>query len=379
MGVSAVLEQRLDAVTNAAVAAGRVVGAVILVLERGLVRYRRAAGFFDREAEVAMTETAVFRLASVTKPMVAVTALAMTERGLLSLDDPVTRFLPGFRPRLADRRCPAITIRQLLTHTSGLAYGTQEDDDPYRRAGVSDGSDQPGLSIEENLRRIGSVPLYSAPGQKWRYSVSLDVLGALIATVHGASLDAAVAEYVTEPLAMHDTAFTVREPARLAVPYGDAYPRAVRMTEPTVVGVDPATAFMFSPVRAFDDTSFQSGGSGMVGTATDFVRFLEVIRTGGAPLLRADTMTTAVTNQIDDRRVDWLPGWGFGMLSAVLIDPAAAKSPQGRGTLAWGGTWGHWWFIDPTADLTVVSFTNTAVEGCLGSYPVDIRNAIYDP
>ena len=117
--------------------------------------------------------------------------------------------------------------------------------DPYRAAHISTGLDQPGLSLGENLRRIASAPLYFAPGRAWRYSVATDVLGAIIATVGGGSLADAVSAYVTGPLAMIDIAFTVREPARLAVPYADGSPRAVRMAEPHTVD-----DWTFSPARA---------------------------------------------------------------------------------------------------------------------------------
>lgn len=169
--------------------------------------------------------------------------------------------------------------------------------DPYLAADVSTGLDQPGLSLVENLRRIASVPLYSRPGHAWRYSVATDVLGAIIATVHGGSLADAVTEYITGPLAMHDTTFTLHEPARLAIPYADATPRAARMSEPHVVGNDPATTYAFSPARIFDERSFQSGGAGMVGTAGNYLTFLETIRTGGGPILQRETVAAAASNQ----------------------------------------------------------------------------------
>ncbi len=123
------------------------------------------------------------------KAIVAAAALALTERGKLSLDDPAARFLPDFRPRLKDGTTPDLLVRHLLTHTSGLTYGfVQRPDHPYHRAGVSDGMDQPGLSMEENLRRIASVPLEFAPGTAWGYSVSMDVLGAVIARANGTTL-----------------------------------------------------------------------------------------------------------------------------------------------------------------------------------------------
>ena len=368
----ALVQQAIDAVVDEALAAGRVVGAVVLVRKHGEPVYARAAGYADREASIPMALDTVFRWASLTKPVVAATALALMERGRLDLDDPVTRFLPDFEPRLPDGSAPRIIVRHLLTHTAGLGYPSLAPDDPYVAAGVSGGLDQPGMSMQENLRRIASAPLYFRPGSAWRYSVAIDVLGAVIAAVHGTSLADAVASYVTDPLPMQDSGFFVREPARLAVPYADGNPRAVRMAEPHRV-----EELVFSPARAFDQRSFQSGGGGMVGTAGDFMTFLETLRTGGAPILTRETVQLASRNQVGSLREQEEPGWGFGFLSGVLIDAERAESPAHVGTLSWGGVYGHSWFHDPAAELSVVGLTNTALEGCKGSFPDDVQASIY--
>ncbi len=369
---AAVVQQAVGAVIDEALEAGRVVGAVVLVHHQGEPLYARAAGHADREAGISMTLDTVFRWASLTKPVVAATALALMERGWLDLDDPVTRFLPDFQPRLPDGSAPTITVRHLLTHTAGLAYPSLAPDDPYVAAGVSQGLDQPGMSMLENLRRIASVPLCFRPGTAWRYSMATDILGAIIAIVRGRSLADAVATYVTAPLGMLDSAFVVQEPARLAVPYADGDPRAVRMGEPHRV-----EELVFSPARAFDERSFQSGGGGMVGTAADFMTFLETLRTGGAPILTRKTVELASRNQVGSLREQEEPGWGFGFLSGVLTDPQRAGSPAGAGTLSWGGVYGHSWFQDPAAELSVVGLTNTALEGCKGSFPAEVQASIY--
>jgi CubicO group peptidase (beta-lactamase class C family) len=294
------------------------------------------------------------------------------ECGRLDLDDPVTAFLPDFRPCLPDGTSPTIRIRHLLTHTAGLAYPSLDPSDPYVTAGVSQGLDQPGLSMQENLGRLASVPLCFAPGTAWRYSMAIDVLGAVIAAVHGASLADAVATYVTGPLGMVDSGFVVQDPVRLATAYADGESRAVRMGEPHRVG-----ELVFSPARAFDERSFQSGGGGMVGTANDFMTFLEALRTGGQPILRPDTVELALRNQVGALREAESPGWGFGYLCGVLLDARRAGSPAAEGTLSWGGVYGHSWFQDRAAALSVVSLTNTAVEGCMGLFPEQVQGAVY--
>jgi CubicO group peptidase (beta-lactamase class C family) len=366
------VQQAVDAVVDEALEAGRVVGTVVLVQHHGEPVYARAAGYADREAGIPIALNTVFRWASLTKPVVAATALALMERGRLDLDDPVTRFLPDFEPHLPDGSASQISVRHLLTHTAGLGYPSLASDDPYVAAGVSGGLDQPGMSMEENLRRIASAPLYFRPGSAWRYSVAIDVLGAVIAVADGTSLADAVASHVTDPLRMRDSGFVVREPARLAVPYADGNPRAVRMGEPHRVD-----ELVFSPARAFDQRSFQSGGGGMVGTAGDFMTFLETLRTGGAPILSRDMVELASRNQVGGLREQEEPGWGFGFLSGVLTDAERAGSPANAGTLSWGGVYGHSWFQDPVAELSVVGLTNTALEGCTGSFPADIQAAIY--
>jgi CubicO group peptidase (beta-lactamase class C family) len=366
------LVPRVDAVIDAAVDDGRIVGTVVLVAEEGAPVYERAAGHADREMGSSTSIDTVFRLASLTKPM-ASAALALVDRGWLALDDSITKFLPGFKPRLEDGTAPDIQVRHLLTHTAGFGYPTMLREDRYRAAEVSTGLDQPGLSLEENLERIASVPLYFPPGSAWRYGVATDVLGAIIAAVVGGSLADAISEYVTDPLGMKDTAFTVRDTARLAVPYADGAPRALRMAEPCAV-----QDLIFSPARAFDDRSFQSGGGGMVGTAGDFMTFLETLRRGGPPILDRGMMAIASTNQVGTLREQDEPGWGFGLLSGVLLDPEPARWPSQVGTLRWGGVWGNAWFIDPVAGLTVVMLSNTALEGCTGSaFPQDVAEAIY--
>ena len=372
MAGTAPVRQAIDAVIEEAVEDGRVVGTVVLVWNHGTPVYARAAGYADREAGVHVALDTVFRWASLTKPLVAATALALMERGRLELDHAVTQFLPNFAPRLPDGSSPLITVRHLLTHTAGLGYPSLEPGDPYVAANVSDGLDQPGLSMQENLQRIASAPLYFPPGSAWRYSVATDVLGAIIAVVHSRSLADAVATYITDPLGMHDSAFMVRDPVRLAVPYADGNPRAVRMAEPHRV-----QDLVFSPARVFDQSSFQSGGAGMVGTANDFMIFLEALRTGGAPILSQETVELASRNQVDNLREQDEPGWGFGFLSAVLIDPARAGSPVAPGMLSWGGVYGNSWFMDPVTGLSVVALTNTALEGCMGAFPNDSQAAIY--
>lgn len=367
----------VDAIVDKALAENRVVGAVVLIAQDGRLVYRRAAGLADREAGRPMQVDAIFRLASLTKPVVTAAAMALVERGTLGLDQTVAQWLPDFRPLLAGKPAPPITIRHLLTHTAGLSYAFMEPaDGPYRRAGVSDGLDQPGLSFEEALRRIAAAGLIYPPGQNWAYSTAIDVLGAVLEKAAGKPLPQIVREEVADPLGLVDSGFEVRDAARLAKPYADGAP-PVAMGEPHIAPREGTAGVAFSPARAFDTRSFPSGGAGMVGTAGDFLAFFEAMRTGGGGIVSPETVKAMMTNQIGDMPILRGPGWGFGFGGAVLVNPALANSPQSPGTWSWGGAYGHSWYVDPGRALTVVGLTNTAFEGMNGTFAQDLVAAAY--
>lgn len=371
------LAGRLDGVIERAVAEQRIVGAVVIVLRDGQEVYRRAAGFADREAARPMTRETIFRLASVTKPLVSAATMRLVEQGRLSLDDRVSRWLPDFRPRLADGSEADISIRQLLNHTAGLSYGLLETEHgPYRTAGVSDGLAEPGISLEENLKRIASVPLSYAPGTQWRYSMATDVLGAVLQKVTGQSLPAVVEELVTSPAGMSDTAFSVRDIQRLSAVYSDGHPLPLRMADEAVIKSGESST-LFSLKRILAPQAYPSGGAGMAGTAGDFSRFLEILRHGGGSILSPRSVQSMMTDQVGPQAQTQGPGWGFGYGWAVLNDPALTKTPQSKGTIQWGGAYGHSWFVDPQAKLTVVALTNTTFEGMSGAFTRDIRDAVY--
>lgn len=377
----------IDAAIDRALAEARIVGAVVLVAQEGRAVYRRAAGLADRELGRPMREQAVFRLASLTKPLVTAAALRLAELGKIALTDPVTRFLPTFRPALPNGEMPTITLRHLLTHTAGLSYAfLQPPDGPYHAARVSDGFDQPGLSMAEQLERIARAGLAYRPGERWAYSVALDVLGAVLEAVEGRRLDAVVAEHVTAPLGL-TAGFDLSAAQRdlLATPYADGAPAPVRIPDdgqrvrfpPGVPAYDGLAGIDLMPARTFAPASFRCGGGGMNGTAADMLAFVEAIRTGGTPILTRATATAMMSVQCDLPVPLRGPGWAFGFGAAILTDPAAAQSPQSPGTYGWGGVWGHTWFVDPVRRVSVVSLTNTALEGMMGRYSRDLRNAVY--
>lgn len=371
------LEAAVDDVIDRAIAEERIVGAVVLVARGGQIAYGRAAGLADRETERPMSLDACFRLSSVTKPIVAATALALADRGVLPLDAPVSRFLPDFKPKLPDGSAPDITIGQLLTHTSGLSYGfLQPEGGPYLAAGVSDGMDQPGLSMSEELQRLAGVDLFFPPGAAWNYSLSLDVLGAAMEQAAGKPLQEVVAEHVLRPLGMATTGFSAASADDLVTPYVDG-PPARRMADPDVAPFFELSGIRYSPSRALTPSSFPSGGAGMVGTAPDVLKLLEAVRKGGAPILSKAAAASLFANQIGDLVVTTHgPGYGFTNMGAILLDPALAASPHHKGTVSWGGVYGHSWHIDPAREITLVGLTNTATEGMSGAFSVELGAAV---
>lgn len=374
------LDRMIDRVIDQALADQRLVGAVVLVARDGQLVYQRAAGSADREADRSMQADALFRLASVSKPIVSVAALVLVAQGRLLLDAGIERWLPDFQPRLTDGGVASLTVRQLLSHTAGLGYRFFEADEngPYARAGVSDGMDQPEISLAENLRRLASVPLLYPPGSDWGYSLATDVLGAVIEQVCGQPLAKAVRELVTGPLGMDDTGFVTRDASRLAAAYVNDAPSPRRMRELDIVPAFEGTVgIRYAPARALDGTAFASGGAGMVGSAGDVLRLLEVLRQGGAPLLPAALVQEMGRDQTGGRELPNAPGFGFGLGFSVLRDPVAAASPESPGTWRWGGAYGHAWFVDGARGLSVVALTNTLYEGMSGRFVADVRDAVY--
>jgi len=374
------MQARIDAALDSAINEQRLVGAVVLVARRGEVTYRRAVGLADREAGLAMRPDALFRLSSVTKPITSAAALALVAQGRIGLDDPIARWLPEFQPTLADGTRVAITVRQLLSHTAGLGYGFLEAQGggAYARAGVCDGLENAPLSLEENIRRLATAPLLYRPGTDWGYSIATDVLGALIERVTETGLAEAIEQLVSKPLGLTDTRFQVVDRSRLTAAYLNAEPAPRRMQGVEVIEVFENTAgIRMDADRVLDDNAYASGGSGMVGTAGEFLVLLETLRQGGGALMPASLVKELGSVQTGQLELANWPGRGFGLGFTVLTDPPAAQTPESVGTWRLGGAFGHSWFVDPAQQLSVVAFTNTAFEGMFGQFTVDLCNAVY--
>lgn len=372
----------VDEVIHRTLAEKRIVGSVVQIAWKGELVYNSAAGLADREQNIPMQENALFRYASVTKPIVSTAAMVLISQGKLKLDDLVVKWLPEFRPQQPNGEIAFMTVHHLMTHTAGLSYRFfQENGGTYELAGVSDGMDIAGITLEENLLRIASAPLLYKPGEMWRYSIATDVLGAVIEKVTGMTLREAVQQLVTHPLDMKDTDFVAVDPERMTAAYADSSnsfePRRLGAEE-HVPFIEGTAGFRLAPERVLDPSAYFSGGAGMVGSAGDFLLLLETLRQGGGSLLPEALVTEMTTNQIGDLAMPYWPGRGFGLGFTLLKDPVEAGTSESVGSWRMGGTYGHSWFVDPTEELSVVAFTNTALEGMSGRFPTELCEAVYE-
>ncbi|MFE0018655.1 serine hydrolase domain-containing protein [Mesorhizobium sp. NPDC059054] len=361
----------IDEAIDLALLERRIVGAVVLVAKDGTLIYQRAAGLANRETRRLMTVETPFRFASLSKLFTTMAALKLLEAGALSADDLVSRWLPCFAPRTEEGNLAGITVGHLMSHVAGLDYAFQQPaDGPYHVMGISDGLDEATLSLDQNLRRIASVPLDRAPGVTWRYSVATDVLGAVVSAAAGAPLPQAMDRLVLRPLKLRASFHWGGDD--LAVPYRDGEHGPLLVD--TIVDVPlpgiPGAGMRFDPHRIYRREAFPSGGAGMAGLAMDMLRLLEAYRDG--MFLSSALRHAARQERVGPEAKTQGPGWGFGWMGSVLIDPASAQSPLSKGSVSWGGVYGHMWAIDFERSLSVIALTNTAFEGMLGQFPKHI-------
>jgi CubicO group peptidase (beta-lactamase class C family) len=371
---------RLDGLFEEYVADGRIAGAVALVTRHGKVAYSKSFGMADREAGRKMEPDNIFRIASMTKAITSIAVLILLEESKLLLSDPISKYIPEFaapkvvvplpegeeKDGLPYELVPAkreITIRDLLTHTSGITYGfygSQPFTSLYRGAGVVDGVAETEGTIGERMAKLGALPLAHHPGESYTYGLSIDVLGRLVEVVSGQSFDVFLRERLFEPLGMDDTYFflppeKVERLAALYVP--DEAGRAVP------AGPDPVTmgALVFSSTYPHGKPgTYFSGGAGLSCTAEDYARFLLMILGEGAygdgkRLLSRKTVELLSRNHTGDLEIQ--AGYGFGLGFAVHLDPGVSGGMSSPGTLTWGGIFNTTFWVDPEEEIVAVMMT----------------------
>ena len=360
LGLSPARLERITAVLRRDVEEGRVPGVVLLIARAGRVGYAEAVGWRDREAKAPMTRDAIFRIASMTKPVTSVAAMMLAEEGRLQIAAPVADYLPEFKElrvgveRAQPRR--TMIVQDLLRHTSGLTYALFGDS-PVQLAWRAVPLMDEGQTNAELVAKLARLPLMFEPGTTWEYSMSTDVLGRVVEIVSGMSLADFFAERITGPLGMEDTGF--------AATGG----RAARIAEPQIdraTGARPPMRDVARPPR------WHSGGGGLASTAADYLRFSQMLLNGGeldgARLLSPKTVAHMASDHLppdiaysETTRARFgalapVPemGYGFGLGFAVRKATGRSPVPGSVGDFFWGGVTGTYFWIDPAEDLAVV-------------------------
>jgi CubicO group peptidase (beta-lactamase class C family) len=393
VGFSSERLKRLTSVFQTDVDKGTIPGAVVLIARNGKVAYLEAFGFQDREKKIPMSTDAIFRIASMSKPLTSVAVMMLVEEGKIQLEDQVSVYLPEFKNLQvgvekvnADTGKPELsleparrqmTIQDLLRHTSGFTYGIFSKslvDQAYLGAKVFD----PTQTLAEFVSKLSTLPLAYQPGTTWNYSMSTDVLGRIVEVVSGVPFDQFIADRIVKPLRLSDTGFYVAEE------------KAGRVAQPQV---DPATGKRPPMADVTKRPNWMSGGGGMVSTASDYVRFSEMLLNGGeldgVRLLSPKTVAFMTSDQLPPD-VAYSPplqlfepslpiprdGQGFGLGFAVRTQAGRNPRPGSPGEFYWLGVWGTAFWVDPSEKLIAVLMVQVpAVQGV--HYQSLIRNLVY--
>jgi CubicO group peptidase (beta-lactamase class C family) len=376
---------KLTQLMNAKVEDGTMVGGMGMIARNGKIIYSQTYGQADREAGKAMADDAIFRIYSMTKPITGVALMMLYEEGKFRLNDPIAMYIPemanlqvalstggtgivsdgttstaigsGDESLVGQTRKPTRqpTIRDLMTHTSGLTYGifgNTEVDQAYRKAGLMGDMD-----LKEFVTALGKLPLQYDPGSQWHYSVSVDVQGYLVEVLSGMKFSEFLEQRIFAPLDMQDTAFKVNEgnKDRLAQLYKPEGVTADNYFSPaTGSGLEVADAFMSAGY--IYGVKFESGGGGLVATARDYLRFSQMMLNGGeldgVRILSPKTVDLMTTNHIGDMGLGYgRKGIGFGLDFAVVLNPGELGEVSSAGEYNWGGAAGTRFWIDPQEQL----------------------------
>ncbi len=396
VGMSAERLERIGGWMDSYVDSGKLPGCMTLVARHGQVAYLDSRGMADEEAGRPIAPDDIFRIYSMSKPIVSAAAMALYEEGLFQLDDPVARYLPEFGDGQlwldgegADMKTEpvgdAMQVWHLMTHTSGLVYGNREDGAvgaAYRAAGVDFSGSRNVGTLEEMTKRLAAMPLRWRPGTRWEYSVSTDALGRFIEAVAGAPLDEVLRTRIFEPLGMNDTYFQL--PAEKADRLTSLF---TKQADGSRTETDPASAesSWVKPVTLF------SGGGGLVSTASDYLKFCEMLRGlgayEGARVLGRKTAEYMMRNHLPgnaDLTSMGQPvfsetaydGIGFSLAGSVVIDAAKAKALCSEGEFAWGGVASTGFWVDRAEGIVAIFMTQLMPSS---SYPIrrELRSLVY--
>ena len=385
----------LDEHLSRYISAGKLAGTLVVIYHQDQIAHWSAQGLRDRERGKPVTDDTIFRIYSMTKPIVSVALMQLYERGLVQIDDPVHQYIPswtqlrvyksGSYPDFQTTPCERpMTVRDLLSHQSGLTYGNvgrTAVDAAYRQIGIGSRDNR---TLQEMIDRLAELPLEFSPGTAWNYSVSTDVVGYLVEVISGQRLDRYLEEQIFEPLGMTDTAFWVRphQAERLATNYRPASGGGIEVFD------DAATSTYLR------EPTFHSGGGGLVSTAGDYLRFCQMLlgkgRLDGARILGRKTLELMTKNHIPGNRPiydviasgEYRPSYagnGFGLGFAVSLDTADGQVSTTPGEYYWSGAACTQFWIDPIEDLAVMFMTQYMAGGPATRYNVarELRAIVY--
>jgi CubicO group peptidase (beta-lactamase class C family) len=385
VGLSPTRLELIDAAMKKAVDSGELPGAVIFIARDGKLAYARSFGWQDKAAQIPMRKDSIFRMYSMTKPVVSVAAMILVEEGRLGLEEPVSRYIPEFRemkvgtetidastglPGLA--LAPAkrqITVQDLLRHTSGLTYGVLGANTPIKQMYKDAEIFSQKWVLADFAVALARLPLLFEPGTAWEYGHSTDVLGRVIEVASGQPLDVFLSERILQPLGMVDTGFHVppEKHDRIVQPMPDVYtgktPELLDLTQPQ---------------------TFFAGGHGLVSTAADYLRFAQMLQNGGhldgVRILGRKTVEYMTSDHVGAhirKGSGWLPGagYGFGLGFGTRLATGESEWPGSPGDFFWGGYAGTYFWVDPRERLVPVLLTQEPVRR--QHYRVMLRNLVY--
>jgi CubicO group peptidase (beta-lactamase class C family) len=379
VGISSERLRRVDDVIQRYIDAKKISGAVTLVARRGKVVHHEARGLMDVESGTPMRKDAIFRMASSTKPVTGVAIMMLIEEGKIGLTDPVSKFLPEFKGMkvavekdgevqlvAAERE---VTIRDLLTHTSGLAsggIGQRKAPAELLRPGGA------GATLAEAAGRYAAVPLDFQPGTRWRYSglAGIDLLSRIVEVASGQSYDEFLRRRIFEPLGMRETSFFVPE---------DRRDRQVAIYRRAGNGLEKTPSFI-----RFPETYF-SGAGGLSSTAADYFRFAQMLADGGQldgkRLLSPRGVEMYASNHVGvlfAGQAGRPKGMGFGLTVEVVVDPVQAGTFRSRGSFGWDGAFGTHFWVDPEERLVAVLLIQTSGRDLHRDFETAVMQSIID-
>jgi CubicO group peptidase (beta-lactamase class C family) len=384
LGMSSERLARLGAAFQRAVVSGDLPGAVVMIARDGRLVYSQTFGWQDKARNVTMREDSIFRIYSMTKPVVTVAAMILVEEGQMGLHEPISKYLPEFKDMKvgidgADSSGKAtftqvdakrlITVQDLLRHTSGFTYGAFTQKTTVQKFYKDAGLWSQKWVLADFCKALAKLPLQYEPGTTWEYGHSTDVLGRVVEVVSGKPLDQYVSERILVPLGMSDTAFQVPRDKhdRIAEPIPDKYSGKT----PELIDVrQPATFF--------------AGGHGMVSTAGDYLRFVQMLLNGGeldgVRILGPRTVEFMASNHLNDKiskGTNYIPGpgYGFGLGFATRLEQGMSEWPGSFGEFFWAGYAGTYFWIDPEEGLAISYMSQEPVRR--QHYRVLLRDLVY--